>query len=89
MWQLVFAKHFSLNLNIQFYIMTNLSITDKLQQLPQDMRQEAEDFIDLLLEKVNRIPDHVKEGVQKGQLDVQEGNLKSHEEVMNKYKRYL
>jgi len=53
------------------------------------MCQEAEDFIDFLLTKVSHIPDHVKEGIKKGQNDVMMGRLRAHDEVMSKYKKYL
>jgi len=70
-------------------IMESLNIADKLQLLPEHMRQEAEDFIDFLLTKINHIPDHVKEGIKKGQNDVMMGRLRTHDAVMSKYKKYL
>ena len=63
--------------------MANLSVIDKLQMLLSDLQQEAEDFIDFLLGKVNDVPNHVKEGIEKGQEDVKSGRIKQHEKVIS------
>lgn len=69
--------------------MANLSVIDKLQMLPSDLQQEAEDLIDFLLGKVIDVPDHVKKGIEKGQEDVKSGRIKQHEKVISKYSKYL
>lgn len=69
--------------------MANLSVIDKLQMLPSDLQQEAEDLIDFLLGKVIDVPDHVKKGIEKGQEGVKSGRIKQHEKVISKYSKYL
>ena len=59
--------------------MANLSVIDKLQMLPSDLQQEAEDLIDFLLGKVIDVTDHVKKGIENGHEDVKSGRVKQHE----------
>ena len=35
------------------------------------------------------LPEHVKEGIRRGQEQANDGSLTSHEEVMRKYQKYL
>jgi len=37
----------------------------------------------------SELPDHVKKGIEIAQKQVAEGNVRSHEEVMKKYAKYL
>ena len=37
----------------------------------------------------DKLPDHIKEGIRKAELDIENGSVHTHEEVMKKYSKYL
>ena len=37
----------------------------------------------------DKLPEHVKDGIDRAGADIQHGRVKNHEEVMRKYSRYL
>jgi len=51
-----------------------------------DVQLSLDDFMQLL-ERANELPEHVKEGITRGQAQARSGNTKSTEEVMKKYAR--
>ena len=37
----------------------------------------------------DKVPDHVKDGIERAESDIENGRVRTHEEVMKKYSRYL
>jgi hypothetical protein len=48
----------------------------------KDLKSSNKDFW-------NELPDHVKQGIERGQQQAALGKIKSHSDVMHKYKKYL
>ena len=37
----------------------------------------------------DKLPEHVKDGIKRAEIDIENGQVHTHEEVMKKYSRYL
>jgi len=53
-----------------------------------DVQLSIQDYLKLL-ERANELPDHVKNGIKRGQEQARKGITKSTEEVMKKYENNL
>lgn len=54
--------------------------------LLMQIRSLFEDYEELTWDK---LPDHVKEGIKRGEADIEHGRIHTHEEVMKKHAKYL
>lgn len=73
---------------------THKNISDKIKQIPDYLSGELSDFVDYLLFKKEKdwaenLSDNDRANIEKGLSDIRNGNVHSHQSVMDELSEYI